>query len=156
MSSVNKVILIGRLGQDPDVRYTASHQPVAHLSIATSENYTNKNGERVETTDWHRVVAWGKLAEQAGEYLSKGRLVYVEGRLQTRSWVGKDNQKRYSTEVVAAVIRFLDSGKGERASASQPPRPAVDEQRGGAPEEEAAVDHAEPQSAPPDDEDVPF
>jgi single-strand DNA-binding protein len=155
MSSVNKVILIGRLGQDPDVRYTASHQPVAHLRIATSENYTNKNGERVESTEWHSVSAWGKLAEQAGEYLSKGRLVYVEGKLRTRSWTGKDNQKRYSTEVVAAVIRFLDS-KGDRAQASQPPRPAADEPRGGPPEDEAVVDHSEPQSPPPDDEDVPF
>ena len=150
MSSVNKVILIGRLGQDPDVRYTSGHQPVAHLRIATSENYTNKNGEKVESTEWHNVSVWGKQAELVGEYLSKGRLVYIEGKLRTRSWTGKDGQKRYTTEVVAARVQFLDSGKGDRAARGEgiPKAAPVDA--------ESPIDLGEPQPQPPDEEDIPF
>lgn len=113
MSSVNKVILVGNLGQDPDVRSTATGQLVATLSIATSDNWTGKDGQRQERTEWHRVVCWGKTAELCQRYLAKGRKVYVEGRLETRSWDDKQTgQKRYSTEVVADSVVFLDSGKG--------------------------------------------
>ncbi|MCC6623529.1 MAG: single-stranded DNA-binding protein [Deltaproteobacteria bacterium] len=111
--SVNKVILIGNLGADPDVRTTATGQMVATLSIATSETFNDKQGQRQERTEWHRVVLWGKSAELAQRYLAKGRKVYIEGRIQTRSWDDQQTgQKRYSTEVVANQMVFLDSGAG--------------------------------------------
>jgi len=98
---INKVILVGNLGQDPEIRYTADGRPIANFSIATSEQWNDKNtGERREKTEWHRVVVFGKLAEICGEYLSKGRQVYIEGKLQTRKWQGQDGQDRYTTEVV--------------------------------------------------------
>jgi len=98
---INKVILVGNLGQDPEIRYTADGRPIANFSVATSETWKDKNsGERREKTEWHRVVVFGKLAEICGEYLSKGRQVYIEGRLQTRKWQGQDGQDRYTTEVV--------------------------------------------------------
>jgi single-strand DNA-binding protein len=98
---INKVILVGNLGQDPEIRYTADGRPIANFSIATSETWKDKNsGERREKTEWHRVVVFGRLAEICGEYLSKGRQVYIEGKLQTRKWQGQDGQDRYTTEVV--------------------------------------------------------
>lgn len=109
MASLNKVILIGRLGQDPELRYTATQQPVAQLSVATSDSY-QKDGQKVETTEWHRVIVWGKQGENCGKYLAKGRSVCVEGKLQTRSWQDKDGQKRYSTEIVAHNVIFMDGG----------------------------------------------
>jgi single-strand DNA-binding protein len=111
--SVNKVIIIGNLGADPDVRTTPTGQMVATLSVATSETFNNREGQRQERTEWHRVVLWGKLAELAQRYLSKGRKVYLEGRIQTRSWDDQQTgQKRYSTEVVANQMVFIDSGGG--------------------------------------------
>jgi single-strand DNA-binding protein len=114
MAGINKVILIGRLGNDPEVRYTPSGSAVANFSIATSDEWTDKDsGERKERTEWHRIVAWNRLGEICGEYLSKGRQVYVEGRLQTRSWEDRDGNKRYTTEIVASEVQFLggrDSG----------------------------------------------
>ena len=111
--SVNKVILIGNLGQDPEVRTTSNGQMVATLSIATSESYNGRDGNRQERTEWHRVVVWAKLAELAQRYLSKGRKVFVEGRIQTRSWDdAQSGQKRYSTEIVARDLVFLDSMQG--------------------------------------------
>ncbi len=111
--SVNKAIIVGNLGADPDVRTTQSGQLVATLSIATSDNYTDKQGNRQERTEWHRVVVWGKLAELAQRYLGKGRKVYIEGRIQTRSWDDpKSGQKRYTTEIVAREMTFLDSAQG--------------------------------------------
>ena len=111
--SVNKVIIIGNLGADPDVRTTPSGQMVATLSIATSETFNNREGQRQERTEWHRVQVWGKLAELAQRYLGKGRKVFVEGRIQTRSWDDQQSgQKRYSTEIVANNLVFLDSGAG--------------------------------------------
>jgi len=107
MSGVNKVIVLGRLGADPEVKTVAQNQTVARLSVATSENWTSKDGQKQERTEWHRVVVWGKLAELCGRYLTKGRQVYVEGRLQTRSWEDPQGQKRYSTEVVANTVQFL-------------------------------------------------
>lgn len=111
--SVNKVILIGNLGKDPEVKYTPSGVPVAKLTLATNERYKDKSGEWQERTEWHNVVLWQRLAEIAGEYLKKGGKVYIEGRLQTRSWDDKQtNQKRYMTEVVASDLVLL-GGRGE-------------------------------------------
>jgi single-strand DNA-binding protein len=113
--SVNKVILIGNLGKDPEVKYTPSGVPVAKLTLATNERYKDKSGEWQERTEWHNVVLWQRLAEIAGEYLKKGGKVYIEGRLQTRSWDDKQtNQKRYMTEVVASDLVLL-GGRGEGA-----------------------------------------
>ncbi|WGL61337.1 single-stranded DNA-binding protein [Pigmentibacter sp. JX0631] len=108
MSGVNKVILVGRLGQEPDMRSTTSGQQVCTLSIATSETWT-KDGNKEERTEWHRVVLWGRQAELAHKYLKKGRLVYIEGKLQTRSWQDQQGQKRYTTEIVANNMQFLES-----------------------------------------------
>lgn len=107
MSGVNKVILVGRLGNDPEVKSISQGQTVARLSIATSESWTNKDGQKQERTEWHRVTVWGKLAEICGKHLSKGRQVYVEGKLQTRSWEDQQGQKKYSTEIVASTVQFL-------------------------------------------------
>jgi len=107
--SVNKVILIGRLGNNPEIRYTNTGTAVANFNLATSENWNDKSGQRQERTEWHRVVVWGKLAELCEKYLSKGRQAFVEGRLQTRSWDDKDGNKRYTTEIVASTIQFLGS-----------------------------------------------
>jgi len=107
MTGINKVILIGRLGNDPEVRYTPDGTAVANFNIATSDEWTDKgSGERKERTEWHRVVAWRRLGEICGEYLSKGRQVYVEGKLQTRSWE-KDGVTRYTTEIIASDVQFL-------------------------------------------------
>lgn len=115
MSGVNKVIIIGRLGADPEMKAVGQGTNVTRLSVATSENWTDKNNQKQERTEWHRIVVWGKLAEICGKYLSKGRQVYVEGRLQTRSW--EDNgQKKYSTEIVATTVQFLGSAGAETNS----------------------------------------
>ncbi len=117
MASINKVILIGNLGSDPEVRYTPSGRPVANFSIATTENWTNKDGGKEERTEWHRIVAWGRLGEICGEYLNKGRSVYIEGKLQTRSWEDRDGNKRYTTEILAQTMQMLGpSGKEGRAT----------------------------------------
>ena len=110
MSGINKVILIGRLGSDPEIRYTPSGVAVANFSVATSEEWKDKDsGEKKERTEWHRIVAWRRLGEICGEYLSKGKQVYVEGRIQTRSWEDKDGNKKYTTEIIANDIQFLGS-----------------------------------------------
>ncbi len=115
--SLNKVMLIGRLGQDPEFKMTPSGNGVCNFSVATSENWTDKSGEKQERTEWHRIVVWGKLAELCNQYLSKGRQAYIEGKLQTRSWEDKEGQKRYTTEIVANTVQFL-SGASEGASRS--------------------------------------
>lgn len=108
---INKVILIGNLGADPEVRFTPSGQAVANFRIATSESWNDKTtGQKQERTEWHRIVVWGKLGELCGEYLKKGRQCYVEGRLQTREWTDKENKKNYTTEVVANTVQFLGGG----------------------------------------------
>jgi single-strand DNA-binding protein len=112
---VNKVIIIGHLGKDPEVRYTPSGQAVANFTIATTENWNDKQGQKQERTEWHRIVAWGKSAELAGEYLSKGRQVYIEGKLQTRQWDDRDGNKKYTTEIIANNITFL-GGRGDGQS----------------------------------------
>jgi single-strand DNA-binding protein len=119
MAGVNKVILIGRLGGDPELRYTNSGTAVANFSLATSVNWVNKSGEREERTDWHRVVAFGRLGEICGEYLNKGKQIYVEGRLQTRSWEDKDGNRRKTTEVVALQLQMLGAPSGDRPGAEE-------------------------------------
>jgi single-strand DNA-binding protein len=111
MGSVNKVILIGNLGADPELKYTPSQRPLCNLRIATTEVYKDKSGQRQEKTEWHRVTVWGEQAENCNKYLAKGRSVYVEGRLQTRSY-DKDGQKHYATDIVADRVVFLGSGGG--------------------------------------------
>src|SRR5437660_11566759 len=154
MKSVNKVILVGNLGKDPEVKYTPSGAAVAKFSIATSYRYKDKNEQWQDQTEWHNVVAWARLAEIAGEYLKKGSKVYVEGRLQTRSWDDKNtNQKKYMTEVVANDLVLL-GGRGESGaddSGGGRARAAVTnsfDQRTAEPEPAAA--------SPITDEDIPF
>lgn len=107
--SLNKVLIIGRLGQDPKLSYTAAGQAVANFSVATDEGYRDRQtGQKVERTEWHRVVAWRQTAEFCGNYLAKGRLVFIEGKLQTRKWQGQDGQDRYTTEIVADSVQGLD------------------------------------------------
>jgi single-strand DNA-binding protein len=124
--SVNKVILVGHVGQDPEVRYIENNTPVCTLRLATSEVYKNKNGERVTTTEWHSVVLWRGLAEVAEKYVKKGAQLYVEGKIRTRAWEDKDKNKRYSTEIVADVMQLLgkkadDHGQqGASAPVSEP------------------------------------
>lgn len=114
--SVNKVILLGRLGQDPELKYTPGGSPVCNFSLATTESWTDKSGQKQEKTEWHRVVVWGKLAELCNQYLSKGRQAFLEGRLQTRAWDDKDGNKRYTTEILASTVQFIG---GPSANANQ-------------------------------------
>lgn len=109
MASVNKVILVGRLGKDPEIKSTPSGQTVAKFTIATDERYTDRAGEKQERTEWHNIVAWGKLAEICGQYLRKGKLVYIDGQIRTDSWDDKESgQKRYRTEIIANQMQMLD------------------------------------------------
>ena len=120
--SVNKVILLGNLGQDPELRYTPSGAAVTTLSLATNEVWKDNDGNKQERTEWHRVVMWRKQAELAGEWLKKGSKIYIEGRIQTRSWEDKDGNKRYTTEVIADTFTPLDSrSDADRGSAPMPP-----------------------------------
>ena len=117
--SINKVILIGRLGRDPEVKYTPSGQAVAKFSIATDETYKDRNGEQQRRTEWHNIVAWRRLAEICGEYLVKGKLVYIEGRIQTRQWEDREGNKRNTTEIVAREMKMLSpKGEGDRSESS--------------------------------------
>jgi len=140
MSGVNKAILIGRLGRDAELRFTQTGQPVSSLSLATDDQWTDKDGNKQKRTEWHRVSIWGKTAENLNKYLVKGKQIYVEGRLQTREWEDKDGVKRYTTEVVALTVQLL----GDAPNGTRPPHPADAE----------AVTGPEPVSIP--DEDVPF
>jgi len=149
--SVNKVILVGRLGKDPETRYTSSGQAVCNFSLATDETYKDRAGERQKRTEWHRIVVWAKQAEIAQQYLHKGSLIYVEGRIQTRQWDDREGQKRTTVEIVANNFRML-GGRGDAAAAAagagtgsteadvQTPAPAAEE----APAPEVS------------DEDIPF
>ena len=120
MSSLNKVMLIGNLGRDPEIRYTTDGTPVANFSLATSESWTDKNGTRQEHTEWHTIVAWRQLADICKKYLSKGRQVYIEGRLQTREWNDRDGNKRRTTEVIATQMVMLGS-RNQSTEAAVPP-----------------------------------
>jgi single-strand DNA-binding protein len=141
MGSVNKVILVGNLGADPEVKHTQNARAVCNLSVATSEQWKDKqSGEKKEKTEWHRVTVWGDQAENCGKFLSKGRMVYVEGKLQTRSY-DKDGQKHYATDVIADRVVFLGGGeRGDRDTASQVPR----------------ANHDTGSQVPPEDDDIPF
>jgi single-strand DNA-binding protein len=110
--SINKVILIGRLGKDPEMRFTPSGKAVTNFTMATSEYWNDQGGDRQERTEWHRIVTWGKLAENCAKLLSKGKQVYVEGRIQTRQWDDRDGNKRYTTEIVASTMQILSPGEG--------------------------------------------
>lgn len=114
--SVNKVILLGRLGKDPELKYTPSGAAVCNFSIATSEAWQDKAGQKQERVEWTNIIVWNKLAELCNQYLAKGRQAYIEGSLQTRSWDDKNGQKRYTTEVVASVVRFVGGAPGERSA----------------------------------------
>lgn len=140
--SVNKVILIGNLGKDPEVRFTANGRAVARFPIATSENWTDANGNRQERTEWHSIVVWGKQGETCGQYLAKGRQVFVEGSIRTRSYDDKAGNKRYVTEIVAQRVRFLGGGGGTRVAPES--------------EGESTSDAAGAGEPPPVDDDVPF
>jgi single-strand DNA-binding protein len=119
MASVNKVILIGNLGRDPEVRYTPSGSAVCNVTLATTRNWKSKeSGEKVEETEWHRIVFYDRLAEIAGEYLKKGRSIYVEGRLKTRKWTDKDGAEKYTTEIIAQEMNMLGSREGMGGGAS--------------------------------------
>lgn len=116
--SINKVMLIGRLGQDPELKYTPSGSAVCNFSLATSESWTDKQGQKQEKTEWHRIVVWGKLAELCNQYLAKGRQAYVEGALYTEQWDDKDGNKRYTTKINARTVQFL-GGQAANAGAGQ-------------------------------------
>ena len=119
MASLNKVMLIGNLGADPELRYTPSGAAVANFRIATKDQWTSKEGEKQERTEWHRIVAWRELGERCGEYLHKGSLVYIEGSLQTRDWEDRDGNKRYTTEIIAWRMQMLDRA-GKTAETEYP------------------------------------
>ena len=121
MSGINKVILVGRLGADPEKKQTQTGQTVTRLNLATSESWVNREGERQEKTEWHRIVIWGKLAETCAQHLNKGRQIYVEGRLQTRSWETEKGEKRFSTEVVANQVLFLAAGAPKTTTEAKTP-----------------------------------
>ena len=141
MASINKAILIGNLGADPELRYTSNGTAVASFNMATTERFKDRNGEQQERTEWHSIVCWGRMGELANEYLRKGRSVYIEGRIQTRNYEDKDGIKRYKTEIVAQQMQFL-GGRGQEdqqsgssgGSATTPPEPEI----------------------PADDDDLPF
>ena len=151
MGSVNKVILVGNLGRDAELRYTPGGAAVATLNLATTEVWNDKSGQRQEKTEWHRIVLWGKQAESLQEYLTKGKQIYVEGRLQTRQWDDKDGNKKYTTEIKADRITLLGGG-GARGGGME--RGERVERGGGAPASHGGGD--EPPIEPITDDDIPF
>ncbi|MBX3023335.1 single-stranded DNA-binding protein [bacterium] len=139
---VNKAIIIGNLGRDPEVRFTPSGRAVAKFSVATTERWTDQNGQKQEKTEWHNIVVWGKQAETCGQYLAKGRQVYVEGRITNRSYDDKDGNKKYITEIIARDVRFL-GGPGQGSG-------------GGAGMRDSGFSAPAGEDAPPPDDDIPF
>ena len=155
MASVNKVILIGNLGADPELKYTPSQRPLCNLRIATTEVFKDKGGQRQEKTEWHRVTVWGDTAENCDKYLAKGRSVYIEGKLQTRSY-DKDGQKHYATDVVADKVVFLGSGAGGGGAGGEGGERAgrgADSRRSSGQQEERGSGGGGP---PRSDDDIPF
>lgn len=153
MAGVNKAILVGNLGRDPELRTTPNGQSVVNFTLATSETWTDKSGERVERTEWHRIVAWGRTAEMCNQYLSKGRTVYVEGRIQTREWEDKDGNKRYTTEINANTVNFIGprtsgGGGGDSGGGSSGGGPSGGSNEGG------GGPSGDP--GPPMDDNIPF
>lgn len=158
---VNKVILVGNLGNDPDIRYTAGGAAVANISVATAESWKDKNsGEQQERTEWHRIVFFGRLAEIVGEYLRKGSQVYVEGRLQTRKWQDKEGHDRYTTEIVANEMQMLGSKSGGSANYESAPQSQPNQNQNYAPAESQAAPASSPApaaaAADDFDDDIPF
>jgi single-strand DNA-binding protein len=158
--SVNKVILVGRLGRDPETRYTGGGQAVANFSIATDETYKDRNGERQKRTEWHKIVVWGKQAEIAQQYLKKGSLLFLEGRIQSREWQDKEGQKRTSFEIVASNFRML-GGRGDGvaagAAAGGGARHSDDFEGHAAPSDDSFGGGSSAPSGPDiSDEDIPF
>lgn len=143
MSSVNKATILGRLGADPELKYTPTGQPVCELRVATSESYADKAGAKQERTEWHRVVAWGKTAENCAKFLQKGRQAYIEGKLQTRQWDDKDGKKHYTTEIVAQNVVFVGDAREQ-----QPQHQRKRQERAEAPPTATAQDMSE--------DDIPF
>jgi len=146
MASVNKVILVGNLGKDPEIRYTSNSIPVASFPIATTEYYKDKNGNRQEITEWHNIVAWRGLAELSEKYLKKGKQLYVEGKLRTRSWDDKDGNKKYMTEVIADNFVLLGKKEGDTGGESAQPKEA----------QPAGMEQAPTPDQIPIDDDLPF
>ena len=159
--SVNKVILVGRLGRDPETRFTSGGQAVANFSVATDESYKDRNGERQKRTEWHKIVVWGKQAEIAQQYLKKGSLVFIEGRIQSREWQDKEGQKRTSFEIVANNFRML-GGRGDGMAAGAGASSGGATRGGGSEDFEhssgPSEDFGSPSTSGPEisDEDIPF
>jgi len=152
MAGINKAILIGHLGRDPEIRYTPSGTAVANFTMATTETISSKDGGREDRTEWHRIVAFGRLAEICGEYLAKGRQVYIEGRIQTRDWEDREGKKRTTTEIIANTMQMLGSppsGAGSRSSAPQRTSPSSEKNP-------ALNDPGGDYGGPPPDDDIPF
>lgn len=143
MASLNKVFVMGNLGGDPDLKMTSTGQAVARFNVATNESWTDKQGQRQERTEWHRIVVWGRQAEQCNQYLRKGSTVFVEGRIQTESWQDQQGQKKYTTEIIAGRVQFMESRRGGGDAMDQAPLP-----------EPSGRDIQAPDSIP--DDDVPF
>jgi len=157
--SVNKVILVGRLGRDPETRYTGGGQAVANFSVATDESYKDKNGERQKRTEWHRITAWGKLAEICQQYLKKGTMVYIEGRIQSREWQDKEGQKRTSFDIVANTMKMLSSrAEGAAAGGGGVRSSSGDDFESHAAPADDSYGGAAPSGGGPEisDEDIPF
>lgn len=147
MGSVNKVILVGRIGAEIDLKFTPTNRAVCNLSVATNEVWKDKSGQKQEKVEWHRVEVWGDQAENAAKYLSKGKQIYLEGKLQTRSYDDKSGVKRYSTTIVAERLVYLGGGSGGgEGSGSKPPRERAS----------SAAGPADPVPPPPGDDDIPF
>ena len=140
--SVNIAIVVGNLGKDPEVRFTQSGRAVANFPIATSESWTGQDGSPQERTEWHNIVVWGKQAESCGQYLAKGRQVFVQGRIQTRKWTDQNGQDRYTTEIVAQRVQFLGGGGGARVAQE--------------PQEQGFGQSSSSFQSPPIDDDIPF
>ena len=154
MASVNKVILVGRLGKDPEIRSTPSGTSVAKFTIATDDKYTDRNGEKQERTEWHNVVAWSKLAEICGQYLKKGKLVYIEGTLRTDSWDDKESgQKKYRTEVICQTMQMLDRRGDDEGGSSGGGYTGARKSSGGSGNSSS---NSAPSSQMEDEDDVPF
>jgi single-strand DNA-binding protein len=151
MGSVNKVILVGNLGRDAELRYTPGGAAVATLNMATTENWTDKSGQKQEKTEWHRVVFWGKVAESLTEYLTKGKQIYIEGRLETRQWNDKDGNKRYTTEIKGDKIVLLGGGGGRSGGGMS--RGGGEESMGGGQPSHGGADIPD---TPLTDDDIPF
>ncbi|MGB6670788.1 MAG: single-stranded DNA-binding protein [Candidatus Acidiferrum sp.] len=154
--SVNKVILVGRLGRDPETRYTGGGQAVANFSVATDESYKDRNGEKQKRTEWHKIVAWGPKAEFAQKYLKKGNLIYIEGSIRSSEWQDKEGQKRTKTEIIASDFRFI-GGKAEGAATGGGGRSGGDEvEAHAAPADDSYGGSQAPSGPEISDEDIPF